>query len=26
VLRTLVASRELGMRLPQTRDGYLNDR
>ncbi len=26
VLRTLVASRELDMRLPQTRDGYLNDR
>jgi 3-sulfinopropanoyl-CoA desulfinase len=26
VLRTLVASRELGMRLPQTRDGYLNGR
>jgi 3-sulfinopropanoyl-CoA desulfinase len=26
VLRTLVASRELDMRLPQTRDGYINDR
>lgn len=26
VLRTLVASRELDMRLPQTRVGYLNDR
>jgi 3-sulfinopropanoyl-CoA desulfinase len=26
VLRTLVASRELGMRLPQTRDGYLSGR
>ena len=26
VLRTLVASRELNMHLPQTRDGYLNDR
>jgi 3-sulfinopropanoyl-CoA desulfinase len=26
VLRTLVASRELDMRLPQTRDGYLTER